>query len=98
MTLFAVDSLCVQRLRGCDAISRVRKYGAKSSLCPAPIRAIAEAAQLDGVFVDMEAPGALELIMDIAKEVNSKSSFSPASELERITVTERRRNFLLLKL
>jgi len=55
---------------------------------------------LDGVFVDMEAPGALELIMDIRKGTsNSKSViFACVQSSKESTVTlSAGANFLLLK-
>jgi DNA-binding response OmpR family regulator len=85
------------------AISRgVKKYGAKSSLSPGaePARDSLRRRKVDGVFVDMEAPGALELIMDIRKGTsNSKSViFACLQSSKESTVTlSAGANFLLLK-
>lgn len=85
------------------AISRgVKKYGAKSSLSPGaqPARDSLRRRKVDGVFVDMEAPGALELIMDIRKGTsNSKSVvFACVQSSKESTVTlSAGANFLLLK-
>jgi len=85
------------------AISRgVKKYGAKSSLSPGAdsARNSLRRRKVDGVFVDMEASGALELIMDIRKGTsNSKSViFACVLSSKESTVTlSAGANFLLLK-
>jgi DNA-binding response OmpR family regulator len=86
-----------------SAISRgVKKYGAKSSLSPGAesARDSLRRRKFDAVFVDMEAPGALELIMDIRKGTsNSKSViFACVQSSKESTVTlSAGANFLLLK-
>ncbi len=85
------------------AISRgVKKYGAKSSLSPGgdSARDSLRRRKVDGVFVDMEAPGALQLIMDIRKGTsNSKSViFACVQSSKESTVTlSAGANFLLIK-
>jgi ActR/RegA family two-component response regulator len=85
------------------AISRgVKKYGAKSNLSPGAdsARDSLRRRKVDGVFVDMEAPGALELIMDIRKGTsNSKTIiFACVQSSKESTVTlSAGANFLLLK-
>jgi len=85
------------------AISRgVKKYGAKSSLSPGgdSARDSLRRRKVDGVFVDMEAPGALQLIMDIRKGTsNSKSViFACVRSSKESTVTlSAGANFLLIK-
>src|SRR5882762_10979708 len=85
------------------AISRgVKKYGAKSSLSPGgdSARNSLRRRKVDGVFVDMEAPGALQLIMDIRKGTsNSKVViFACVSSSKESTATlGAGANFLLLK-
>ena len=85
------------------AISRgVKKYGAKSNLSPGAdsARDSLRRRKVDGVFVDMEAPGALALIMDIRKGTsNSKSViFACVQSSKESTVTlSAGANFLLLK-
>ena len=85
------------------AISRgVKKFGAKSSLSPGadPARDSLRRRKVDGVFVDMEAPGALDLIVDIRRGTsNSKSViFACVQNSKESTVTlSAGANFLLLK-
>lgn len=85
------------------AISRgIKKYGAKSSLSPGaePARDSLRRRKVDGVFVDMEAPGALELIMDIRKGTSNSKSVVFAcvqSSKESAVTLSAGANFLLLK-
>jgi len=85
------------------AISRgVKKYEAKSNLSPGAdsARDSLRRHKVDGVFVDMEAPGALELIVDIRKGTsNSKTViFACVQSSKESTVTlSAGANFLLLK-
>ena len=85
------------------AISRgIKKYGAKSNLSPGaePARDSLRRRKVDGVFVDMEAPGALELIMDIRNGTsNSKSVIFACvqSSKESAVTLSAGANFLLLK-
>ena len=85
------------------AISRgIKKYGAKASLSPGAesARDSLRRRKVDGVFVDMELPGTLELIMDIRKGTsNSKSViFACVLSSKESTVTlSAGANFLLLK-
>ena len=85
------------------AISRgVKKYGAKSNLSPdaESARDSLRRRKFDGVFVDMEAPGALELMIDIRKGTsNSKLVvFACVQSSKESTVTlSAGANFLLLK-
>jgi len=85
------------------AISRgVKKYGAKSSLSPGAdsARNSLRRRKVDGVFVDMEAPGALQLMMDIRRGTsNSKTViFACVQSSKESTVTlSAGANFLLIK-
>jgi len=85
------------------AISRgVKKYEAKSNLSPGAdsARDSLRRHKVDGVFVDMEAPGALELIVDIRKGTsNSKTViFACVQSSKESTVTlSAGANFLLIK-
>jgi hypothetical protein len=85
------------------AVSRgVRKSGAKSSLSPGvdSARDSLSRRKVDGIFVDMEVPGALELILDIRKGTsNSKSIiFACGQSSKESTVTlSAGANFLLQK-
>src|SRR5882762_2495374 len=85
------------------AISRgVKKYGAKSNLSPDAESAgdCLRRRKFDGVFVDMEAPGALDLMMDIRKGTsNSKSVIFACvqSSKESTATLGAGANFLLLK-
>ena len=85
------------------AISRgVKNYGAKASLSPGAesARDSLRRRKVDGVFVDMEVPGALELMIDIRKGTsNSKSViFACVLSSKESTVTlSAGANFLLLK-
>jgi len=85
------------------ALSRgVKKYGAKSSLSPGAesARDSLRRRKVDGILVDMELPGALELIMDIRKGTsNSKSAiFACVQSSKESTITlSAGANFLLLK-
>jgi len=85
------------------ALSRgVKKYGAKSSLSPGAdsARDSLSRRKIDGVFVDMEAPGALELIIDIRKGTSNSRSVIFAcvqSSKESAVTLSAGANFLLLK-
>jgi len=85
------------------AISRgIKNYGAKASLSPGAesARDSLRRRKVDGVFVDMEVPGALELMIDIRKGTsNSKSViFACVLSSKESTVTlSAGANFLLLK-
>jgi ActR/RegA family two-component response regulator len=85
------------------AISRgIKNYGAKASLSPGAdaARDTLRRRKVDGVFVDMELPGTLELIIDIRKGTsNSKSViFACVLSSKESTVTlSAGANFLLLK-
>jgi len=80
----------------------VKNYGAKASLSPGAesARDSLRRRKVDGVFVDMEVPGALELMIDIRKGTsNSKSViFACVLSSKESTVTlSAGANFLLLK-
>jgi DNA-binding response OmpR family regulator len=80
----------------------VRKYGAKSNLSPGidSARGSLNRRKVDGVFVDMEVPGALALIAEIRKgKSNSKAVIFACirSSKESALALSAGANFLLLK-
>jgi len=85
------------------AVSRgVKKHGAKWSLTPGAdsARDSLNRRKVDGIFVDMEVPGALELVATIRKGTsNSKSVIFACvqSSIESTVTLSAGANFLLLK-